>query len=81
MVEYYFLKDLKQIGKREQENYYLFDEDRGWIVDEEKRIIDRLIGFDSTKPENSDSRIGNLEIIKQITELSPESVIELLTKR
>ncbi len=49
MVQYYFLKDLKQIGKREDEQYYLFDEDRGWIADEEKRIIDRLIGFDSTK--------------------------------
>ncbi|MDO5649503.1 MAG: hypothetical protein Q4G11_02775 [Gallicola sp.] len=81
MVQYYFLKDLKQIGKREDENYYLFDEDRGWIADEEKRIIDRLIGFDSTKPEDSNSRIGNLEIIKQIRELSPESVIDILTKR
>ncbi len=81
MIQYYYLKDIKRIGKRDKENYYLLDKEKGWILDEEKKIIDRLIGFDSTKTEDSKSRIGNMEIISQIEEIDAEEVIERLTSR
>ena len=81
MIQYYYLKDIKRIGKRDKEIYYLLDEEKGWILDEEKNIIDRLIGFDSTKTEDSKSRIGNMEIISQIEEIDAEEVIERLTSR
>ena len=42
MIQYYYLKDIKRIGKRDKENYYLLDKEKGWILDEEKKIIDRL---------------------------------------
>ncbi|MGO4987236.1 hypothetical protein ACTQ46_03050 [Gallicola sp. Sow4_E12] len=81
MIQYYYLKDIKRIGKRDKEIYYLLDKEKGWILDEEKKIIDRLIGFDSTKTEDPKSRIGNMEIISQIEEIDAEEVIERLTSR
>lgn len=75
MVRYFYIKDCKKIGKEEKGKFFLFDQVEGWTVDEKSIITDRLIGLDSFK------RIGNIEIIKNIVEITTEEVIELLTKR
>lgn len=81
MTVFYYLKDLKKIGKRENEEYFLFEEDLGWIKDSHGKITDRLLGFDHTKPLDSSHRIGNIDIIENIKEISAEEVIDLLTRR
>ena len=80
MALFYFLKDIRKIGKIDGEVYYLYDKDKGWVQDKEQEIIDRLIGFDKNKMESLESSIGNISILNQIAEITPEEVIELLTK-
>lgn len=81
MIRYYYIRDCKKIGKEDKGEFYLYNPVEGWTEDENSIITDRLIGFDSSKPEDSSSRIGNREIIENIVEITADEVINHLTRR
>ncbi len=62
---YYFMSDLNQVGKVEDFVPYLYDEDDGWIVDNDNLLMDRIMGYD-------DDRIGNTDILFRVDEITKE---------
>lgn len=63
-MHYYYIHDLERVGKTLDNNvYYLYNTDKGWIMDSENIIMDRLIGYDG-------ERIGSSEMLFRIDEIS-----------
>lgn len=68
-LKYFFIKDLKQIGKYEKGLPYLYINNK-WILDKENVIDDRIMGYDGES-------IGT-STIHDIEEISEEKVIKLM---
>nr|WP_314460710.1 hypothetical protein [uncultured Clostridium sp.] len=69
-VTYYRIKDLNLLGKEEDCTSYLFKPDKGWIVDNDHILMDRLMGYDESEPDDSPYKIGNTSILDLLEELS-----------
>ena len=78
---YYFRVWKSVIGKRvkrgEYYDDYLFKSGK-WIVDDEYVIMDHLMGFDPTEPEDSPYRIGSTSVFMEMDEISEETAISLM---
>lgn len=75
---YYFRVWKKVIAKRVNHNGhyddYLFKSGK-WVRDEEHVIMDHLMGFDPSEPEDSPYRIGSTSVFMEIEEISEEEAI------
>lgn len=69
---YYEITDLDMIGKLEGGLPYIFDSGQGWIFDKESLLMDRLMGYDSSEPDASPYRIGNLDMLGRVRKISRE---------
>lgn len=76
---YYLMNDLNMIGKEEHFVPYIYQKDRGWIVDEDNLLMDRVMGYDKSEPSGSIYRIGNSEMMEQVKEISEEEAIQFIS--
>ena len=44
-TEFYLISDLNRIGKIENYIPYLYDTGKGWMVDSDNIVMDRLMGY------------------------------------
>lgn len=75
---YYRIKDLNMIGKEEDYVPYLYKPGKGWIVDRDNILMDRIMGYDETEPSGSHYKIGNsnmMDRVEQISEKEAEKII------
>lgn len=73
----YFLIFERLVGKKEDGGYFLFSNGE-WIPDTGNVIMDHLMGYDPSEPEDSPYRIGNLSIMDEIEEISRERAESLI---
>jgi hypothetical protein len=75
---YYLIKDLNIVGKKEGFIPYIYDKDKGWVVDNDNILSDRLIGFDETEEPDSPYRIGNTDMLSRVEEITEEQAMKLI---
>jgi hypothetical protein len=77
-VTYYRIKDLDMLGKEEDYIPYLYKPGKGWVVDNDNVLMDRIMGYDDSEPANSPYKIGNsstMDLVEEISEKSAEKFI------
>lgn len=75
---YYRIKDLNMVGKEEDYVPYLYKPGKGWIVDRDNILMDRIMGYDETEHSKSPYKIGNsgmMNLVEQISEKEAEKII------
>jgi hypothetical protein len=77
-VTYYRIKDLDLLGKEEEYVPYLYKPGKGWVVDNDNILMDRVMGYDDSEPANSPYKIGNsntMELVEEISQKVAEKFI------
>ncbi|WP_313583333.1 hypothetical protein [Lacrimispora sp.] len=77
-VTYYRIKDLDLLGKEEDYVPYLYKLGKGWVVDHDNVLMDRIMGYDESEPANSPYKIGNtsmLDLVKEISQKEADKII------
>ncbi|MCO7125107.1 hypothetical protein NIE88_04875 [Sporolactobacillus shoreicorticis] len=77
-MNFYYINDLKLLGKVDQFVPYLYQKGRGWVVDNQNLLMDRLMGYDSG--EKSLGNTSTLTLIDEITEEQANQKIKELEK-
>lgn len=80
-IDYYHIKDLNMVAKEDEFVPYVYEPGKGWVVDKDHILMDRLMGYDNTEPADSPYRIGNtsmLEAVKEVSEKEAEKLIASL---
>lgn len=72
---YYLLFDCL-VGKKDNGRYYLF-RDGQWYPDNGYVIMDRLMGYDSSEPDDSPYAMGNGSVMGEIEEISFSKAMEM----
>ena len=72
MIKYYYIIDLKIIGKVENYVPYLYKNEIGWIVDSENILMDRIMGYDFDDIGDSDIQ----EKVQNITEEEAQNILK-----
>lgn len=68
-VTYYHIKDLNMLGKEEDYIPYLYKPGKGWTVDNDNVLMDRVMGYDGSEPAKSPYKIGNTSIMDLVEEI------------
>ena len=76
MKTYYLILNRK-VGKQEENGSYYIFRNGEWHLDSDNEIFDWLIGYDPSEPPDSPYRIGCLDILNEIEEISYEKAMEL----
>lgn len=76
MTTYYLILD-RQLGKKEDNDCYLF-ENSTWVRDIYNEINDRLIGYDPSEDFDSPYKIGCTSIMDEIKEISEERAMQII---
>lgn len=71
-MDYYFIVDLNKVAKMENYIPYIYDKNKGWVVDNNNILMDRIIGYDGESIGNS----SELFKIESITEEQANKLIE-----
>jgi hypothetical protein len=71
---YYWINDLKIVGKKENHIPYIYDKEKGWVIEPDHILSDRIIGYDGYEIGCSDMlfRVDNItedEAMKLINEM------------
>lgn len=66
---YYYLTDLNQVGKVEDFVPYLHDKEKGWVVDNDNLLMDRVMGYDG-------DGIGSSDMVFRADEITEEQAEE-----
>ncbi len=69
-MQYYYLNDIKRVGKMEDYVPYLYDKEKGWVPDKENLLMDRIIGYDGES-------IGSSSMLFAVDEISEEDANEI----
>ncbi|MBQ9891512.1 MAG: hypothetical protein IJM39_08895 [Firmicutes bacterium] len=82
-TRYYLIYD-RIVGKREiysdrHSDNWLFKNGK-WVPDTGFVIMDHLIGYDSSEPEDSPYRIGSTDVLMEMDEISEEEAMRLTEK-
>jgi len=72
-VQYYYLNDIKRVGKIEKYVPYLYDKEKGWVYDNENLLMDRIMGYDG-------EFIGCSSMLFAIDEITEEQAKEIIEK-
>jgi len=78
IVTYYHIKDLDLLGKEEDYVPYLYKPGKGWVVDNDNILMDRVMGFDDSEPGSSPYKIGNsgtMDLVKEISQKEVDKII------
>ena len=70
-MTYYLVKDLNIVGKVEESVPYLHDPSKGWVIDSDNRLMDRIIGYDG-------EAIGSTSMLGRVEEISEEEATALM---
>ncbi|WZL79231.1 hypothetical protein QBE55_03445 [Eubacteriales bacterium mix99] len=73
-TEFYLISDLNRIGKIENYIPYLYDTGKGWMVDSDNIVMDRLMGYNGESIGATDALLK----IEEISEAEAESRIKRL---
>ena len=82
-ITYYLLWGW-QVGKREESKHHCADylfEDGKWVSDKEQVIMDHLVGFDPTEPEDSPYRIGSTSVLTEMEEISEQRAMRYINRQ
>lgn len=77
-IEYYWINDLKVVGKRENRIPFIYDKENGWAKDDNHIIMDRIMGYDASEPAESPYGIGNSDMMDRIDVVSEEEALRLI---
>lgn len=75
---YYHIKDLDMLGKEDDYVPYLYKPEKGWVVDNENVLMDRVMGYDGLEPSNSPYKIGNTSVLDLVEEISEKEAEKLM---
>ena len=70
-MEYYFISDLNIVGKMDNFVPYIYDKDKGWIVDNNNILSDRLMGYDG-------ETIGSSDMLFRVDEITAAEAMKLI---
>ncbi len=73
-MEYYYLKDLNMVAKKEDFVPYIYDKKEGWTVDNKNILMDRVMGYDPMEG------IGNTDILDRVETITEQEALELIEK-
>lgn len=80
----YYLVWGNVVGRREKKDghyeNFLFKSGR-WVEDEDHVIMDHLMGFDPSEPEDSPYRIGNGSVLFEMEEISEGTAVSLINQQ
>lgn len=79
-VTYYHILDLDMVGKEEDYVPYLYQPEKGWVVDGGNVLMDRIMGYDVDEADNSPYKIGNSNIMNLVKEISESEAEKLIAK-
>ncbi len=68
-MDYYYLSDLNTVGKIDNFVPYLYHKEKGWVVDNENILMDRIMGY------NGES-IGNSSELFKVEEITEEEALK-----
>lgn len=68
---YYLINDLNIVGKEENYIPYIYDKEKGWVVDNDNILSDRLIGYDGDE-------IGCSDMLFRVDEITEEEANKLI---
>lgn len=70
-MSYYLVKDLNMVGKVEGSVPYLHDPSKGWVVDNDNILMDRIMGYDGES-------IGSTSMLLQVEEIPENEALKLI---
>ncbi|HWR18726.1 MAG TPA: hypothetical protein VN608_03825 [Clostridia bacterium] len=70
-MSYYLVKDLNVVGKIEGSVSYLHDPSKGWVVDNDAILMDRIMGYDGES-------IGCMSMLERVDEISEQEALALI---
>lgn len=80
----YYLLWERTVAKREQNEKlcedYIF-RDGKWVSDKDRIVMDHLVGFDPSEPEDSPYRIGSTDVLMEMAEISEKDAIEIMNQQ
>lgn len=68
---YYLINDLNIVGKEENFVPYIYDKSKGWVVDNDNILSDRLMGYDGED-------IGCSDMLFRVDEITEEEANKLI---
>lgn len=77
-VTFYRIKDLDLLGKEDDYVPYLYKPGKGWVVDNDNVLMDRVMGFDESEPAKSPYKIGNTSIVDLVEEISQKEAEKII---
>lgn len=77
-VTYYRINDLDLLGKEEDYVPYLYKPGKGWVVDNNNILMDRIMGYDKSEPDDSPYGIGNLSMMERVQEISQKEAEKII---
>ena len=77
-VTYYRINDLDMLGKEEDYVPYLYKPGNGWVVDNDNILMDRVMGYDKSEPDNSPYGIGDLSMMERVTEINQKEAEKII---
>ncbi len=80
-VIYYRINDLDLLGKEEDFIPYLYKPEKGWTVDNDNILMDRIMGYDNSEPDNSPYGIGNLSMMERVEEITEEEANRIMEQK
>ena len=80
----YYLVWERLVAKREESEKiyedYIF-RDGEWFPDNEHIIMDHLVGYDPSEPEDSPYRIGSTSVLMEMDEISEQDAVEIMNRQ
>lgn len=70
-MQYYYITDLKMIGKMDGYVPYVYDTEKGWVPDRKNQLMDRIMGYDGES-------IGNSSLLFTLEEITKEEANEII---
>ena len=70
---YYLISDLNIVAKEDDYVPYLYEQNQGWIVDNNNVLSDRLIGYDG-------GSIGSSDMLFRVDEITEEEAMKLISE-
>lgn len=70
---FYLINDLNIVAKEEDYVPFIYDQKKGWIVDNNNVLSDRLIGYDG-------DTIGSSDMLFRVEEITKEEAMKLISE-
>jgi len=82
-ITYYLIWEMTVAKRVKRETYYedyLFREGK-WFKDEGHVIMDHLVGYDASEPEDSPYRIGSTSVLMEMDEISEKEAVSVMNQQ